>query len=168
VTEDDGTTTFWRGHGIAQRISRGEELGGANDRSPWMKVRVSQAAMERARMEARGLLTLSMEASSDFDIEVTVRTSAHKPGAQSALENLVFRPGDPFLSGHVQIQVTPDGAPQALFSVIRWVPMKITPTSYAWAQQVFETGLAETDLPPLKFKRFPFNEPLPASWRLPE
>jgi hypothetical protein len=135
-----------------------------------MKLRVSPDFLEAARKSGKGIHTISMETASDLLSEVTVRTSGHKPGGDSTLENLTFRPGDPFVSGHAQVQVLPDGTSQGYFSIMRWVPFKQTAHSYAWAQQVWETGLLDTDekMPPNKYIRYPFRDALPDNWKLPD
>lgn len=160
IVEDDGTISFWRGKNIAARLARAEQIGGEADRNDSMRFRAAQALLDRAAAAKERVVTISMEQPSTDLIEISLRTNSTR--GNGSWETVVLRPGDPWVTGHVQVQETSDGTFRGFFSVKRYVKSSIG----SLAEQIWETGMnSDPNMPALKFGTYPWKEPLPATWR---
>ena len=122
--------------------------------------------MEAARAAPGHVLSLSLEVPAE-GVEYTLHWAppAERPGAPDpGLVSEVFRPGEPWLTGIVQIDV-PGEASAALVhaDVTRWV----RGPDGSMGSQHHEGGLApDPDLPELQFDGGPDTwPPLPEHWR---
>lgn len=164
IFEDDGTVSFYRGKDIGKRLSEGRSLGGPGDKQSFMRLRVSKDLVDRVTEIPSGVVTMSLEEPNieNGSIEITVHTNALRRDS-GEYDTLVFRPGDPFVTGYAQIARRADGSKQGFFQVTRYVRSAIG----SYAQQIFETGLApDTNMPDLKFDGNPRQwPPLPPHWK---
>lgn len=164
VSNDDGTTSLWGGKDITARLARGEQIGGPLDKRSSSRIRVANQLIERAADRSGGVLTLSMEEASPDVLEMGLHTNATKK-ADGVFEDLLFKAGDPFITGYIQIQNSPGLPLRAYYSVKRWVKIPELGDK-AFAEQVWETGLLpDQNRPELRFGSYPFKEPLPAHWK---
>ncbi len=167
LVNDDGTTSFWRGKDIATLLASGKALGGPDDKNVWMNLKVANSWLEKAAEKPSGVSTRSMEQPQADLIEITMRQP--KPGGKDGeLQTFAFRPGDPFVTGWVQVLNRTDQAGWGGFYLRQWVrgypnPQTMKP---AWGGHIWETGLLpDDDMPVLLYNSYPFKAPLPEHWR---
>jgi hypothetical protein len=115
---------------------------------------VTPALIERARAKTEKVVTLSLEDAAHQDL--TVELTSVREGRSTTLS---LHPGDPCASGVVQIIITKEDIPTALFDVIQWVrfPNGTSPDQYGVNQ--YTTGIyGDSEWPQQKFR----NAPSPA------
>lgn len=158
----DGTYSLYTGAGILTKLQNGESL----EATPYMMVRASADVVEAARSSSGRVLSFSMEEPTS-DIEITVNWQAPPETPSDAAPEFSaeqFRPGDPWLTGIVQVYVPGDDlTAMGLFEVTKWVRAG----DGAFASQIHATGLApDAAMPTLRYGGRPSEWPeLPANWR---
>lgn len=157
----DGAVTIWGGRAVAKRIAEGKLACERGTTDAWSRVDLGRALVEEAAGRPRKLVTLSMEEMRG-DVALSLCTNALARDPRD-FELLVFRPGDPFLTGHLQIMSEWNGGPAFGYSVTRWVRSQIG----SWAEQIWATGLLDDpDRPSLKYDGNPRTwPPLPEHWK---
>ena len=162
LRETNGDFTFYAGRGIGEVVARDGTV--ADDYpGPFMRTRVPAALVDEAAKSVDRVRTLSLEEPGP-DIEIV----SHSPGVNGgALEHLVFHPGDPWLTGVVQVGTGPDGFTMALFRLIKWNRESGGGMSNLFTQAIYTTGLLPDDeVPTLKYEGDPASWPaLPGTWQ---
>ncbi len=126
----DGTYDLYVGPGIKAAMLAG---GPATAGSGYYKLGgVKLARMDKARKKADKIATFALEdpASSDMSIEI-------KGTIQGKINVNYFKPGDPCLTGVVQVFMDSTGTPQALFDFGQWVHYPNGPT----VKNMYTTGV---------------------------
>jgi hypothetical protein len=154
VEEADGIHSLYSGKDVGLKartaaILTADAIGG------FARVQVPAAIVARARTAKQRTVTLSLE-----DPQSAVEVVLHQAG-----KDWIFRAGDPWVSGIVQVVISENGTPLGLYRIVRHHP----PASAEGAigSSYFETGIFEdVGLPALKYftsstRQWPS---LPAAW----
>lgn len=151
--------------GIGDLIAHGEVL---SDDPPvaFMRLRVPATLVDAVTASPKRVKTISFEIS-NLEIEATVHRFMLDPVTKAqTLTNMVFHPGDPWLTGYAQVGTDVDFM-MGLCEIVHWrndatgtTPCEMyLPTSNASpaiTQQICSTGLLpDDDLPVLKYNGDP-------------
>jgi hypothetical protein len=163
IHEPDGVRSLYSGQDVGWKAASARTIT-APVLGSFARVRVPAALVERARNAKLRTLSLSLE-----DPRSTVEVLLHQPGVEGQpARDLVFRAGDPWVSGVVQIAIADNGTPLGLYRIARHHPPAASDGTIG--SSYFETGIFEdAGLPTLKYWGSATRDwpALPAGWMHP-
>jgi hypothetical protein len=182
----NGRWKLYSGEGIAAAVRRGDDLS-KSPRSYFM-IDVPEETIERAMRDEQRLFTVSLEEKTVTDVSILVRTADYKApttnikvGGTIPLKDYLLRPGDPWLTGYVQVffpdkELPSEGiftdTPVGALMFVKYEKNLWPDGHYSYSSTVFEgPGLkADPNLPVLKYDRLTNTDPatwpaLPENWK---
>jgi hypothetical protein len=163
IHENSGKVALYSGWKAGERI-RGRGVPQAdNVDAPFARVRVPRHVFDAVQGKGTKMQTFSMEDPRN-DIEVTVHLVREENGVKQARE-MVFRAGDPWISGVVQVVATDDGVAAGFYSIVRHHP-PIAPNGQITASYFESVIVNDPEMPALRYvggdtSRWPAR---PANW----